>query len=575
MKKAILGALFVGAMLASCSSDEPLVNGPDNEGGNGEGRYITFNIVSPSATPGSRGTSDSPNEFEKGEGFENKAEKALFLFFDADGKSTQFPQLVENLEWEENADNNNHDACSKATVIIAGNTQPTKVIVVLNPPSDYSFVSGQTLNGVLGRTNPYPIQGEDDARRIVMTNSVYVDHKNNEVNAVDITGKTYEKKKDAEDHPVDIYVERVLAKVRTEIKPGSKGFELGDTIKIDGVERILTQEIKGIEIANIAHTARLVKNIDGWSTNSWFSHWDAWNDSINHRSYWANTDNSNDGFDNQSWTAITADPNQKQEFYIHPNTQIGTRTSVLITAELKYKGTEKIVDDFLYWGGNYYFKGDDPTGNFTTDTPYKGFLSQYATIIKNAGYRLRHNNSSGELEYTSINPTDLRWIDEDDHAKLTAQKLEPFKEYEFTAKLHKQQIQNGFTIVKEDKTIEGGYQTYTNIETAIAEINHLLEEQNNRVWYWKDGKCYYFAEIEHFGPSKDKSGNVLPVNFSLGIVRNHIYDLSLESVHGLGTPVFDPDVTIIPEKPDDKLWYMAARIHILKWRLVKQTVNFN
>ena len=60
-----------------------------------------------------------------------------------------------------------------------------------------------------------------------------------------------------------------------------------------------------------------------------------------------------------------------------------------------------------------------------------------------------------------------------------------------------------------------------------------------------------------------------------GVVRNHIYDLSLNDITGIGTPVFDPDDVIVPTKPEDEqLWYLAARIKVLKWRLVKQDVSF-
>ena len=58
-------------------------------------------------------------------------------------------------------------------------------------------------------------------------------------------------------------------------------------------------------------------------------------------------------------------------------------------------------------------------------------------------------------------------------------------------------------------------------------------------------------------------------------MRNHIYDLTLSSIKGIGTPVFDPDDVIIPERPDiENLYYLAARINVLAWKVVSQTVNF-
>lgn len=87
----------------------------------------------------------------------------------------------------------------------------------------------------------------------------------------------------------------------------------------------------------------------------------------------------------------------------------------------------------------------------------------------------------------------------------------------------------------------------------------------NRFLYWKGGKTYYYVNIEHFG-------TVAPYN--QGVVRNHIYNLTLQSISGLGTPVFNPKEIINPQKPDDKIFRMRAQINILKWRIVKQDVNF-
>ena len=86
--------------------------------------------------------------------------------------------------------------------------------------------------------------------------------------------------------------------------------------------------------------------------------------------------------------------------------------------------------------------------------------------------------------------------------------------------------------------------------------------------FWNDGMAYWYVNIEHFGT--DAAGNALN-----GIVRNHVYDLSLNSLKGLGVPVFDPDREIIPDIPvDEDGFYIAARINILKWKVVSQDVNF-
>ena len=58
-----------------------------------------------------------------------------------------------------------------------------------------------------------------------------------------------------------------------------------------------------------------------------------------------------------------------------------------------------------------------------------------------------------------------------------------------------------------------------------------------------------------------------------GIVRNHIYDIAINSVSGLGTPVLDPEEVIVPQKPTNDETYLGARINILSWRVVKQNID--
>ena len=90
-----------------------------------------------------------------------------------------------------------------------------------------------------------------------------------------------------------------------------------------------------------------------------------------------------------------------------------------------------------------------------------------------------------------------------------------------------------------------------------------------RLQLLEDGKAYFFTHVEHFGPDAG-------VN-AYGIVRNHYYEITINSIAGLGTPVSDesePEV-ITPEKPTDLDYNLAAKINILMWKVVRQTVDLN
>ena len=86
---------------------------------------------------------------------------------------------------------------------------------------------------------------------------------------------------------------------------------------------------------------------------------------------------------------------------------------------------------------------------------------------------------------------------------------------------------------------------------------------------YTNGQTYYFIDIEHLGTAAAK----------YGVVRNHVYQIDIESIKGYGSPVYNgfgyivdfPDVPEYPEEDDGS--YVAAKINILSWKVVQQGVN--
>lgn len=77
---------------------------------------------------------------------------------------------------------------------------------------------------------------------------------------------------------------------------------------------------------------------------------------------------------------------------------------------------------------------------------------------------------------------------------------------------------------------------------------------------WENGKAYYYTNIKHF-------------NNLYGVVRNHVYQLTINSIKGFGIPAGVGDVTV-PDTPEDVEYEnLAATINILKWRVVSQEVD--
>lgn len=515
-KRTLFFPVLAALTMAGCSNDESGIATPSHP--EDEASYLAVNIVTPTTAVG-RATSTG---FEEGTAKENAAEEGLFLFFDAAGNATQTPQTVP-LAWEENSaiETPAVEKVSEAVLVIAGNTQPAQLLVILNAP-DTDFNS-KTLAQVRETIGDYSTSySGNELDPLVITNSTYLDG-TTEVCATDIENKTYKSQEEARSNPVDVYVERVVAKVRTSAI--SENFTKGATINVDGKDVTLSQTIEGIEIANIAGTSYLFKNIDG--SDSWA--WTAWNDATNYRSYWATCPGQLE-YANQSWNVIdNTEATSEQTFYVQENTS-ATKSCVLVTATLKNE--EGNAYDFVRWAGNYYTPGN--------------FKSQYCTLLKNAGFLVKTDENGSTR---TINVEDIEWLSADAHAaKVNSGEL---KGYESTVQLTETAAET-LDFVKDGE------------DSDAAAVNAFLLKKENLVWYWNGGKAYYFVNIEHFGTE----------GFDVGVVRNHIYDLTLNSLTGVGVAVFNPDETIIPEKPSDDLYYLAAKINILKWRLVSQTVNF-
>lgn len=107
-------------------------------------------------------------------------------------------------------------------------------------------------------------------------------------------------------------------------------------------------------------------------------------------------------------------------------------------------------------------------------------------------------------------------------------------------------------------TLNNENQVASDASVTSSELQALIQANpiTATVNYWKDGQAYYYKSIEH------NESNT-------GIVRNHLYRMNITKVSGLGTPVANPDLVVIPEVPDnDKESFIAAEIEILKYKVV-------
>lgn len=199
--------------------------------------------------------------------------------------------------------------------------------------------------------------------------------------------------------------------------------------------------------------------------------------------------------------------------YPMENTVEGSTSQVLVNATLCDKDGNPMT--VIKLGGNY-FKSDEDV------------KKQICTNLKNLGYK---KTSTEDFLVSDIT--------------IGTTKDPSIKSYEVVATV--------------SEAVKDG-------EVATVQANNELLKMP--IKYWKDGDTYYFTDIYH---------NILGKENLKGLVRNHSYVVSLKSIKGLGTPVYDPKKTIDPptKVDDDPSTYMSAEVNCLAWRIVKNNVDLN
>ena len=121
--------------------------------------------------------------------------------------------------------------------------------------------------------------------------------------------------------------------------------------------------------------------------------------------------------------------------------------------------------------------------------------------------------------------------------------------------------------------VKGGATERATDEEVRMNSNQLLSavyEFAGYADYFKNGMMYYYVPIRHVVAER---GEGVPYQLGdIGVVRNHWYEITVNSVKRPGIPVSDPDQPIIPNvDPADQ--YLGLDIHILPWHVINQSID--
>lgn len=548
-------------MMSACSSDDPSNGGST---GVNEPQYLSVNIVNVGATP-----SRASEEYENGSADENKISKVRFYFFNGDGT----PYLIKapgvdgvtgdgTVNWLEATPGDDNttsgtpshvEKITNAVLVINGvqSAAPSAIVAVVNPETvdpavlenNGSMRLSQLRENAVGSTFYKTDAGK--VKDFVMSNSVYV-NAGSDVCASLVAGHVATSADKAKANPVDLYVERVAAKVTADVDPNA--FEKGDGTKWDATQygtktavgKIGAYDvyavIDGWGLADENGKAKVEKSVNtGWTDAILgFSPWTTYD---YRRSFWETSVEFNAGTNrpvNHKFNDFKA--NMKAELYTLPNTPDAQITNVydnnvtkfLVAATLKYK------DEHDNW-------------HLAEICRYNGVMILGVDNLKKqvALTFSKYYTSTDGSTYTQLTKDDITF----------AEPTTSMKNYQVTPTLAADPTN---TKQYYTKASDGSFTPVDkgDVNTAIGE---------NKAEIRTEGKAYYYVPIKHLGSTGTLG--------EYGVVRNHFYKINLTGLTGFGTPVYNPDTEIDPTVPSYDNTYLAARIKVLQWRIVNQNVS--
>lgn len=553
---------------------------------------MAIDISNPPSLPGTRANLDG--DFEEGSGDEHKINSLRFYFFDNAGtavsvSSDGIKNYVDYTDalTSEGSDIENVEIKYQAVIVIntkegqKANVQ--KMVAVANHEKAKLGDVSLSLSDLCGEIGDYSATNKDDnvTAHFMMTSSSYADA-SGQITAATIKPENLcSSEADAKNNPVNIYIERVVAKVRVSMdwsdemvkKEGVTyngktytAVELKDKdknkITVDGKQVYVI--FTGWNATGTADKSYMIKKVG--STTAWTDIFTGWNNASYFRSYWAvnPTDvnlqyvkyseiNKEFGtFTNGTYSGPVAyclenagnvEVTGIKSSY-NPSSELSNRTQAIMAAVLVTVGNDNVATpiELAKWGGNDY----------TVEKVKEAMLN----AVKGSLFYVK-SESGEQITWGEIELSHVDLVSAED-AGVAGSESESDKRYLSYLNLSE---------VGEKVTFYSQKEKDDNYKLTIDQVNTQLEKIPGAK-VWTSGATYYYTDLKHLGTDATKG--------LYGVVRNHIYDVKLKSVVGLGTPVYNPDEEtkpIYPQHPEDDETFIAAKVNILSWRVVNNDTN--
>lgn len=576
---------MAAALLVSCSSDDAV-----NEGGKNPQLNFTGNGAMQVALNFGHGTRAA--SYDEGTTAESQVKSAQFYFFNkATGVYLGTSGLLNNLGQTTSTGNVERlvDVEVPSTAVDALKDGDTEVYVVAVLNQDASFPTSWTVYDATTPNNATTLTQFNAAVTaaaasdlgFMMTNSVYAANSNiaenivqlsDTKNAVVTSADVYQKdEKPADYEPVEMYVERVCAKVT--LADNHTDAANGDKFEVKGwALNVLNNKYYPMKKLTNIFSAENVAVTNLWATVT-NNNVTGWNNASDHRSFWAEDPNYNaytaDDFTKIGSTQLTNGVGGVQycleNTFNNSNQKRNQTTQAVVLAQFTpANGTEGA--DVVSYNGAYY-----STTNFLNTV-----LGEDNSVMKAEKY---YKKMTDGTTYAALSTTDFTL------AGTGAEiKIENGTDATVIGNVGGRSIAFAENVTSDgtdanvgEKVLytKTGENNYTEVlaDEALAELTATVGNYTVYVGGW----CYYEIPIRHFD---DTEVPFAPTDINgasqigrYGIVRNHTYNLTINSISNVGKP-FEGETITPDDTPDDQEDFaMEVKINVLSWAVRGQSID--
>ena len=545
-------------VFAACSSDENVTDGALDA--NTDQAYVAISLNNATGGMDGRGTDGG---LQYGVADENAVSTAEFYFYNADGAFNQY--VSKPLTWTANTGNTagNVEKFSNATVVLqnlAKVGKPKYVVCVLNGAA--GAYKDKTLTELKAALSTSYLTGD----KFIMTNSTYNNSDaTSQYFATVMNNNNFLKEKPTEEtltdeNAVQIYVERLASKVTVNTATNllsNNELSIGN-YDVDGVVKNLKIKVLGWGLNALNKNEYVEKHVPAWETKLGDFTWDA---KGLYRSYWACSPNYGGGTYPASFANVVDASNSTDK-------QTVTNADAYSLQYVSWKSLNKSLGSADYCMENTNTADELKSGNFKAKVTHVLLKAQTVggeDLIRYDGRLYTEQNFLNRI-LSQLNMS-LYTKSGETYTQIATSDLAVVNTYDGT-------VDMALTTEAAAKTwyVKEG-ENYTVCD--VATINAKFEALDIKADYYKNGMMYYCVPIEHLRGGKVTYNDNLSVSVNeadYGVVRNHHYVLSINKIQNLGTAVYNPDEQIVPvvESPT---YYVGAKVNILSWKVVNQSVE--